>query len=64
MIHGVEAVREDLLVLVRRGRGGRVVSEGLRNRSNKVVALEKIATEPSTLAAMYGHMHRIMVAEQ
>ena len=29
-IQGVGAVREDLLVLVRRGRGDRVGSEGLR----------------------------------
>ena len=33
MIQGVGAVRENLLVLVRRGRDDRVVSEGLRNIS-------------------------------
>ena len=31
VIQGVEAVHENLLVLVRRGRDERVVSEGLRN---------------------------------
>ena len=33
VIQGVGAVREGLLVLARRGRGGRVVSEGLRKIS-------------------------------
>ena len=33
MFQGVGAVREDLLVLVRRERSGRVVSEGLRKIS-------------------------------
>ena len=33
VIQGVKAVREDLLVLVRRGHDDRVVSEGLRKIS-------------------------------
>ena len=33
VIQGVGAVRDDLLVLVRRGRVDRVVSEGLRKKS-------------------------------
>ena len=36
MFQGVGAVREDLLVLVRRGRDDRAVSEGLRkNKSSR-----------------------------
>ena len=36
MIQGVEAVREDLLVLVKRGRDDQVVSEGLLTRLGRL----------------------------
>ena len=36
MIQGVGAVREDLLVLVRRGRDDRVVSEGLQKKVEQI----------------------------
>ena len=38
VIQGVGAVREDLLVLVRRGRDDRVVSDGLRKVSTADLA--------------------------